>query len=127
MPALVKEGICIVISPLIALMNDQVDFLTRKGIRATMIHSSLTSREIDLILDSCIHGGMEVLYVSPERLDTDLFIARVQQMNVNLIAVDGAHCISQWGYDFRLAYMKIVELRKSFAGVRPGSYGQRYT
>jgi len=116
-PALVKEGICIVISPLIALMNDQVEFLTRKGIRATMIHSSLTSREIDLILDNCIHGNMKFLYVSPERLDTDLFIARVQQMHVNLIAVDEAHCISQWGYDFRPAYMKIVELRKYFPQV----------
>jgi ATP-dependent DNA helicase RecQ len=116
-PALVKDGICIVISPLIALMNDQVDFLTRKGIRATMIHSSLNSREIDLILDNCIHGNMKFLYVSPERLDTDLFIARVQQMNVNLIAVDEAHCISQWGYDFRPAYMKIVELRKFFPDI----------
>jgi len=116
-PGLVKEGICIVISPLIALMNDQVDFLTRKGIRATMIHSSLTSREIDLILDNCIHGNIKFLYVSPERLDTDLFIARVQQMHVNLIAVDEAHCISQWGYDFRPAYMKIVELRKFFPDV----------
>lgn len=116
-PAMVKDGICIVISPLIALMNDQVDFLTRKGIRATMIHSSLTSREIDMILDNCIHGNMKFLYVSPERLDTDLFIARVQQMKVNLIAVDEAHCISQWGYDFRPAYMKIVELRKFFPGV----------
>ncbi|HTB33053.1 MAG TPA: DEAD/DEAH box helicase, partial [Bacteroidia bacterium] len=86
-PALAKEGICIVISPLIALMNDQVDFLTRKGIRAVMVHSSLTSREIDYILDICIHGNMKFLYVSPERLDTDLFIARVQQMKVNLIAV----------------------------------------
>jgi len=116
-PALAKEGICIVISPLIALMNDQVEFLTRKGIRATMIHSSLSSREIDLILDNCIHGNIKFLYVSPERLDTDLFIARVQQMNVNLIAVDEAHCISQWGYDFRPAYMKIVELRKFFPQV----------
>lgn len=112
LPALAKEGICIVVSPLIALMNDQVEFLTRKGIRATMVHSSLSSREIDIILDNCIHGNVKLLYVSPERLDTDLFISRVQQMNVNLIAVDEAHCISQWGYDFRPSYMKIVELRK---------------
>ena len=117
LPALVKDGICIVISPLIALMNDQVEFLTRKGIRATMIHSSLTAYEIDIILDNCIHGNMKFLYVSPERLDTELFITRVQQMNVNLIAVDEAHCISQWGYDFRPAYMKIVELRKLFPEV----------
>src|SRR3984885_14872396 len=116
-PALAKEGICLVISPLIALMNDQVEFLTRKGIQATMVHSSLSSREIDIILDNCIHGNIKFLYVSPERLDTDLFIARVQQMNVNLIAVDEAHCISQWGYDFRPAYMQIVELRKLFPEV----------
>lgn len=116
-PALAKEGICIVISPLIALMNDQVEFLTRKGIRAVMVHSSLTSREIDNILDNCIHGNMKFLYVSPERLDTDLFIARIQQMSVNLIAVDEAHCISQWGYDFRPSYMKIIELRKFFPEV----------
>jgi len=116
-PALVKEGICIVISPLIALMNDQVEFLTRKGVRAAMVHSSLTSHEIDIILDNCIHGNIKLLYLSPERLDTGLFIARVQQMNVNLIAVDEAHCISQWGYDFRPSYMKIVELRKLLPGV----------
>jgi ATP-dependent DNA helicase RecQ len=116
-PGLAKDGICIVISPLIALMNDQVSFLTRKGIRAVMVHSSLTSREIDLILDNCIHGDIKFLYISPERLGTDLFIARIQQMNVNLIAVDEAHCISQWGYDFRPAYMKIAELRKLFPKV----------
>jgi ATP-dependent DNA helicase RecQ len=116
-PALVKEGICIVISPLIALMNDQVEFLTKKGIRAVMVHSSLSSREIDNILDMCIHGNIKFLYVSPERLSTDLFIARVQQMKVNLIAVDEAHCISQWGYDFRPSYMKIVELRNMFPNV----------
>jgi ATP-dependent DNA helicase RecQ len=116
-PALAKEGICLVISPLIALMNDQVEFLTRKGIRAAMIHSYLTSREIDIILDKCIHGNMKLLYVSPERLDTELFIARVQQMKVNLIAVDEAHCISQWGYDFRPSYMKIPELRNFFPEV----------
>ncbi len=116
-PALAKEGICLVISPLIALMNDQVDFLKKKGIRATMVHSSLNQREIDNILDICIHGNMKFLYVSPERLDTDLFIARVIQMKVNLIAVDEAHCISQWGYDFRPSYMKVVELRQLLPGV----------
>ncbi len=116
-PALMKEGICLVISPLIALMNEQVEFLTHKGIRATMVHSSLISREIDIILDKCIHGNMKFLYVSPERLDTELFIARFQQMNVNLIAVDEAHCISQWGYDFRPSYLKIAELRRFFPDV----------
>ena len=113
-PALAMDGICIVISPLIALMNDQVEFLTRKGIRAVMVHSSLSSKEIDNILDNCIHGNIKFLYVSPERVSTDLFIARVQQMKVNLIAVDEAHCISQWGYDFRPSYMKIIELREMF-------------
>lgn len=116
-PGLIMDGICIVISPLIALMNDQVEFLTHKGIRAIMVHSSLTSREIDVAFDNCIHGNIKFLYISPERLDTELFIARVQQMKVNLIAVDEAHCISQWGYDFRPAYMKIPELRKFFPQV----------
>ena len=116
-PALAKEGICIVVSPLIALMKDQVEFLQKKGIRATMLHSFMTSREIDITLDNCIHGNYKFLYVSPERLITDIFIARVQQMNVNLIAVDEAHCISQWGYDFRPAYLQITELRKLLPGV----------
>jgi ATP-dependent DNA helicase RecQ len=111
-PALAKEGICIVVCPLIALMKDQVEFLVKKGIRATMLHSFMTSREIDITLDNCIHGGYKFLYVSPERLTTDIFIARVQQMNVNFIAVDEAHCISQWGYDFRPSYLQISELRK---------------
>ncbi len=116
-PALVKDGICIVVSPLIALMKDQVEFLVRKGIRATMLHSFMTSKEIDITLDNCIHGNFKFLYVSPERLTTDIFIARIQQMKVNLIAVDEAHCISQWGYDFRPAYLQIAELRKLFPEV----------
>jgi len=116
-PALVKHGICIVVSPLIALMKDQVEFLVKKGIRAAMLHSFMTSREIDITLDNCIHGNFKFLYVSPERLTTDIFLARVQQMKVNLIAVDEAHCISQWGYDFRPAYLQIAELRKLFPEV----------
>jgi len=116
-PALAKEGICIVVSPLIALMKDQVEFLTGRGIRATMLHSFMTTREIDITLDNCMNGGYKFLYVSPERLTSDIFIARVQQMNVNLIAVDEAHCISQWGYDFRPAYLQISELRKLFPEV----------
>ncbi|HTA82997.1 MAG TPA: ATP-dependent DNA helicase RecQ, partial [Bacteroidia bacterium] len=116
-PALVKDGICIVVSPLIALMKDQVEFLVKKGIRAAMLHSFMTSREIDITLDNCIHGNFKFLYVSPERLNTDIFLARVQQMKVNLIAVDEAHCISQWGYDFRPAYLQIAELRKLFPEV----------
>ncbi|HXB11650.1 MAG TPA: RecQ family ATP-dependent DNA helicase, partial [Bacteroidia bacterium] len=116
-PALAKPGICVVVSPLIALMKDQVQFLTNKGIRATMLHSFLTQREIDIILDNCIHGDYKFLYVSPERLSTDIFRARVEQMNVNLIAVDEAHCISQWGYDFRPAYLEIAEVRGFFPKV----------
>jgi len=114
---LAKEGICIVISPLIALMKDQVEFLTRKGVRAAMVNSFMSAREIDITLDNCIHGGYKFLYVSPERLSTDIFLARVIQMRVNLIAVDEAHCISQWGYDFRPAYIKIAELRTLLPGV----------
>jgi ATP-dependent DNA helicase RecQ len=116
-PALAQEGICIVVSPLIALMKDQVEFLVKKGIRATMLHSFMTGNEIDITLDNCIHGNYKFLYVSPERLTTEIFIARVQQMKVNLIAVDEAHCISQWGYDFRPAYLHISDLRKLFPEV----------
>ncbi len=116
-PALVKEGICIVISPLIALMKDQVEFLVKKGIKATMINSFMSAKEIDITLDNCINGGYKFLYVSPERLNTELFRARVQNMKVNLIAVDEAHCISQWGYDFRPAYMQIPDLRSLLPNV----------
>lgn len=111
-PALVKEGICIVISPLIALMKDQVEALRGKGIKAAMIFSGMNSREIDITLDNCIYGDVKLLYISPERIKTDIFKERVSQMRVNLIAVDEAHCISQWGYDFRPAYLKIIELRE---------------
>lgn len=115
--ALAKEGICIVITPLIALMKDQVDNLKRKGIKASAIYSGLSFSEIDIMLNNCIYGDVKFLYVSPERLQTKLFIERVQQMNVCLIAVDEAHCISQWGYDFRPSYMQIPELRSYFPQV----------
>jgi ATP-dependent DNA helicase RecQ len=111
-PALVKEGICIVVSPLIALMKDQVQNLKSRGIKATAIYSGMTIKEIDITLDNCIYGGTKFLYVSPERLKTELFQVRVQKMNVNMIAVDEAHCISQWGYDFRPSYMEIAEMRE---------------
>jgi ATP-dependent DNA helicase RecQ len=110
-PALCMEGICIVISPLIALMKDQVDSLRKKDIKAVAINSSMTMKEIDIALDNCIYGNYKFLYVSPERLKTDLFQQRMQKMNVNLIAVDEAHCISQWGYDFRPPYLKIKDIR----------------
>jgi ATP-dependent DNA helicase RecQ len=110
-PALAMEGICIVITPLIALMKDQVEQLKKRGINAVAIYSGLTRREIDIALDNCVFGHNKFLYLSPERLLTDIFIERVKKMNVNLVAIDEAHCISQWGYDFRPTYMQISELR----------------
>ncbi len=110
-PALAKDGICIVVSPLIALMQDQVDQLTQRGISAVAIYSGMSNRQIDILLDNCIYGSIKFLYVSPERLKTDLFIARAKQMQINLLVVDEAHCISQWGYDFRPAYLEILNFK----------------
>ncbi len=111
-PALVKGGICIVVSPLIALMKDQVENLKAKGIEAVSIVSGMSKREIDLALDSCIYQPIKFLYLSPERLLSELVRERIRYMNVNLIAVDEAHCISQWGYDFRPPYLHIADLRE---------------
>ena len=111
-PAMVMEGICIVVTPLIALMKDQVENLKKRGIKALAVHSGLTREEIDVALDNCVFGDFKFLYVSPERLGTEIFRTRVQEMNVNLLAVDEAHCISQWGYDFRPSYLSIPELRQ---------------
>ncbi|MGE0562170.1 MAG: ATP-dependent DNA helicase RecQ [Flavobacteriales bacterium] len=111
-PALAKEGICVVISPLIALMKDQVENLLKRNIKATAIFSGMTHREIDITLDNCIYGNYKFLYVSPERIETELFKARLEKMNVNLFAIDESHCISQWGYDFRPSYLNIVKLRE---------------
>ena len=113
LPALCKEGLCLVISPLIALMKDQVDQLSKLGIKSYAIYTGLTNREIDIILDNCIYGNVKLLYVSPERLQTDLFVERARKMNINLLAVDESHCISQWGYDFRPSYLKIAEFREA--------------
>ena len=110
-PALLGEGITLVISPLIALMKDQVNNLQKKGIEAQAIYSGMHYKEIDRILDNCIYGKTKLLYVSPERLHTDVFKSRFASMKVDLIAVDEAHCISQWGYDFRPAYLRISEIR----------------
>jgi ATP-dependent DNA helicase RecQ len=110
--SLMKEGVCVVITPLIALMQDQVNQLKNKGIRATAIHSGMSHQEIDIALDNCVYGKEKFLYVSPERLQTEMFIERFKKMNVNLVAVDEAHCISQWGYDFRPPYLQIATLRE---------------
>jgi ATP-dependent DNA helicase RecQ len=107
-PALMKEGICIVVSPLIALIQDQVEQLKRRGVSAIGIFSGMHKNQIDIALDNCIYGDVKFLYVSPERLQTTIFLERVKQMKVNLLAVDEAHCISQWGHDFRPPYMKIA-------------------
>lgn len=111
-PALAKEGLCIVVTPLIALMKDQVENLKKKGIKAAALHSGMKRHELEVTLDNCAYGDYKFLYLSPERLGTDLFRMRLRKMNVNLVAIDESHCISQWGYDFRPSYLKIVELRE---------------
>ncbi len=111
-PALCEEGICLVISPLIALMKDQVYNLLKRNIPATAIFSGMNYKDIDRILDNCAYGQYKFLYLSPERLKTELAIERIKKMNINLIAVDEAHCISQWGYDFRPPYLDIAEIRE---------------
>ncbi len=110
-PALCRDGICLVVSPLIALMKDQVYHLKQKNISAEAIYSGMRYRDIDRILDNAVYGGLKLLYVSPERLKTELLQERLKKMSVNLIAVDEAHCISQWGYDFRPAYLDIAQIR----------------
>lgn len=116
-PALAQEGTCIVVSPLIALMKDQVDNLRKKGIPAVAVTSAMHKREIDIAFDNCIYGNIRFLYLSPERLSTPIARARIQKMKVSLIAVDEAHCISQWGYDFRPGYLEIAKLRELQPGV----------
>ena len=116
-PGLAREGIVVVVTPLIALMKDQVDRLRARKIRAAAIHSGMSPRQIDIALDNCVYGDVKFLYVAPERLATEAFRLRVQRMQVTLLAVDEAHCISQWGYDFRPSYLRIAELRRLLPGV----------
>jgi len=116
-PGMAKDGLCLVISPLIALMKDQVEGLRKKGIPAVAIVSGMSRNEIDIALDNCIHGKEKFLYLSPERLSSKLFIERLQLMNINLLAIDESHCISQWGYDFRPSYLRIAEVREHLPDV----------
>ena len=111
-PTMAREGLCVVVTPLVALMKDQVDNLHRRGINAVAIHGGMSPRSIDIALDNCVYGDVKFLYVAPERLRSEIFVARVQKMNVSLIAVDEAHCISQWGYDFRPSYLEVGRLRR---------------
>jgi ATP-dependent DNA helicase RecQ len=116
-PALAKDGLCLVVTPLIALMKDQIENLKKRNIKALAIYSGMTSHEIDVALDNATYGPYKFLYLSPERIATKLFRARVQKMNVNLLAVDEAHCISQWGYDFRPSFLEIAAIRELLPGV----------
>lgn len=116
-PALCQEGICIVISPLIALMKDQVLNLQKRGVPAAAIYSGMSRREIDILFENACNGAYKLLYLSPERLLTELARVRIQRMNVRLLAVDEAHCVSQWGYDFRPPYLRIPELREILPNV----------
>jgi ATP-dependent DNA helicase RecQ len=116
-PALMLDGICLVVSPLIALMKDQVEQLRNRKILAQAIYSGMNRQEIDNILDNCAYGDVKFLYLSPERLKTPLFQERLKKMKVNLLAIDEAHCISQWGYDFRPPYLEIAQLREQIPDV----------
>ena len=111
-PAMAKEGICLVVTPLIALMKDQVRNLRDRGIKALAVYSGMTREEIIVALENCIFGDYKFLYISPERLDTEIFQTKLRSMKVSMITVDESHCISQWGYDFRPAYLKIADIRK---------------
>jgi len=115
-PAMAQEGLCLVVSPLIALMKDQVEKLRHKGIPAAAVFSGMKFREIEMVLNNCIHGNIKFLYLSPERLNTDMVLQRLPHMKISLLAVDEAHCVSQWGYDFRPSYLKTADVRKHLPG-----------
>ncbi|MGL5016005.1 MAG: RecQ family ATP-dependent DNA helicase [Bacteroidales bacterium] len=110
-PAMAMQGVCLVVTPLIALMRDQVENLRSRQIKASAIFSAMTTNEIGIVLDNAIYGGVKFLYVSPERLSSSIFLAKLQAMKISMIVVDEAHCISQWGYDFRPAYLNIAQIR----------------
>lgn len=116
-PALAKDGVCIVITPLIALMKDQVDHLKQKGIQAAAIYSGMSRNEIVSTLENCIFGGVKLLYISPERICSDIFQTKLKRINVSFITVDEAHCISQWGYDFRPSYLAIADIRRQLPNI----------
>ena len=110
-PAMMMQGTCVVITPLVALMKDQVINLKRRGIKAAAVHSGLNREEIITVLENAIFGAVKILYISPERLTSELFRKKLSHITVSFITVDEAHCISQWGYDFRPAYLKIADIR----------------
>src|SRR5690554_5491072 len=116
-PVMAMKGICLVVTPLIALMKDQVDNLRERGIKAAAVYSGMSRNEILTTLENCIFGDFKFLYVSPERLSSEIFRIKLQAMNVCLIVVDESHCISQWGYDFRPSYLKIADIRQLLEGV----------
>ncbi len=116
-PALMKDGVCLVISPLIALMKDQVANLEKLGIQAAAVHSGMTHYEVNNTLQDAVDRRFKFLYLSPERLQTEAFNTFLSEMNISMIAVDEAHCISQWGYDFRPSYLRITNLREILPGV----------
>lgn len=116
-PAMAMEGICLVVTPLIALMKDQVDNLKERGIKAVAIYSGMSREQIITTLENCIFGNFKFLYVSPERLSSDIFLIKLRAMNVCMLAVDESHCISQWGYDFRPSYLNIADIRTQLPGV----------
>lgn len=113
-PALMRKGVCLVVTPLIALMKDQVEQLIRRNISAAAIHTGLSRQEVDDIMDQVYKGEIRFLYISPERLESKRFRGMLSGTTISLIAIDEAHCISQWGYDFRPSYIKIAHIRDSF-------------
>ncbi len=111
-PTMASEGLCVVVTPLVALMKDQVDNLQKRGIKAVALHSGMTRRSIDIALDNCVYGDVKFLYIAPERIHNEMLVARLRKMKVCLLAIDEAHCISQWGYDFRPSYLEVGYLRR---------------